>query len=74
MLAAPEIPVGSQEPARTGLRGRLNTILNLRIVPKPESAEMRQRAAIASITGPLPGFSIVTIANPKGGVGKPHSR
>ncbi|MER2087712.1 ParA family protein [Rhodococcus sp. (in: high G+C Gram-positive bacteria)] len=70
VLAAPEIPVGSQEPARTGLRGRLNTILNLRIVPKPESAEMRQRAAIASITGPLPGFSIVTIANPKGGVGK----
>lgn len=27
-------------------------------------------AAIAFITGPLPGFSIVTIANPKGGVGK----
>ncbi|MDJ0441534.1 ParA family protein [Rhodococcus qingshengii] len=70
VLAAPEIAAGSHEPARTGLRGRLNTLLNLRIAPKPESAEMRHRAAIASITGPLPGFSIVTIANPKGGVGK----
>ena len=70
VLAAPGIAAGSHEPARTGLRGRLNTILNLRIPPKRESAEMRHRAAIASITGPLPGFSIVTIANPKGGVGK----
>ncbi|MGE2772601.1 hypothetical protein ACQGAO_30745 [Rhodococcus sp. 1.20] len=70
VLAAPEITAGFHEPARAGLRGRLNTLLNLRIAPKPESAEMRHRAAIASITGPLPGFSIVTIANPKGGVGK----
>ncbi|MFJ7621397.1 ParA family protein [Rhodococcus erythropolis] len=70
VLVAPEIAADSHEPARTGLRGRLNTILNLRIAPKPESAEMRHRAAIASLTGPLPGFSIVTIANPKGGVGK----
>ena len=70
VLAAPEIAAGSHQPARTGLRGRLNTLLNLRIAPKPQSAEMRHRAAIASITGPLPGFSIVTIANPKGGVGK----
>ncbi|ARE38109.1 chromosome partitioning protein ParA (plasmid) [Rhodococcus sp. BH4] len=70
VLVAPEIAAGFHEPARTGLRGRLNTILNLRIAPKPESAEMRHRAAIASLTGPLPRFSIVTIANPKGGVGK----
>lgn len=70
VLAAPEIAAASHEPARAGLRGRLNTLLNLRIAPKPESAEMRHRAAIASLTGPLPGFSIVTIANPKGGVGK----
>ena len=55
---------------RDHLQTRLNTILNLRVAPNPESAEMRQRAAIASINGPLPGFSIVTIANPKGGVGK----
>ena len=55
---------------RDHLQTRLNTILNLRVAPNPESAEIRQRAAIASINGTLPGFSIVTIANPKGGVGK----
>lgn len=70
VLAAPEITPGSSEPARTGIRGRLNAVLNLGLAPKPESAEMRQRAAIAAITGPIPGFSIVTVANPKGGVGK----
>ena len=70
VLAAPEVTPGSSEPARNGIRGRLNAVLNLRLAPKPESAEMRQRAAIASITGPIPGFSIVTVANPKGGVGK----
>ncbi|WP_336883039.1 ParA family protein [Rhodococcus globerulus] len=70
VLAAPEITPGSNEPARTGIRGRLNAVLNLGLAPKSESAEMRQRAAIATITGPIPGFSIVTVANPKGGVGK----
>ncbi|NMM90370.1 chromosome partitioning protein ParA [Rhodococcus sp. SRB_17] len=70
VLAAPEITPGSSEPARSGLRGRLNAVLNLGLAPKPESAEMRQRAAVAAIAGPIPGFSIVTVANPKGGVGK----
>ncbi|MDI9915402.1 ParA family protein [Rhodococcus sp. IEGM 1379] len=70
VLAAPEITPGTGEPARAGIRGRLNGVLNLRLAPKPDSVEMRQRAAIAAITGPLPGFSIVAVANPKGGVGK----
>ena len=70
VLSAPEITPGTREPARAGIRGRLNTVLNLRMAPKRDSAEMRQRTAVAAITGPIPGFSIVTVANPKGGVGK----
>ncbi|HEY9264091.1 MAG TPA: ParA family protein, partial [Mycobacterium sp.] len=70
VLAAPQITSGSNEPARIGIRGRLNAVLSLRLAPKPESAEMRQRAAVAAITGPIPDFSVITLANPKGGVGK----
>lgn len=70
VLVAPEVIPGAGEPARMGIRGRLNAVLNLRLAPKPQSVEVRQRAAAATIAGHLPGFSIVTVANPKGGVGK----
>lgn len=70
VLVAPVAVPGAEEPARMGIRGRLNAVLNLRLAPKPESAEVRQRAAAAKIAGHIPGFSIVTVANPKGGVGK----
>ncbi|WCT06174.1 ParA family protein [Rhodococcus qingshengii] len=61
---------GAQEPARIGLRGRLNAILNLGLKPKAGSAETRQRIAGATVARPIPGFSIVTVANTKGGAGK----
>ncbi|MBP2520967.1 ParA family protein [Rhodococcus erythropolis] len=61
---------GAQEPARIGLRGRLNAILNLGLAPKAGSAETRQRIAGATVARPIPGFSIVTVANTKGGAGK----
>lgn len=61
---------GAEEPARIGLRGRLNAILNLGLTPKAGSAETRQRIAGATVARPIPGFSIVTVANTKGGAGK----
>lgn len=70
VLAAPQINSGSNEPARRGIRGRLNAVLSLRLTPKAGSAEMRHRTAVAAITGPIPDFSVITLANPKGGVGK----
>ena len=70
VLAAPQITSGSNEPARIGIRGRLNAVLSLRLAPKAGSAEMRHRTAVAVITGPIPDFSVITLANPKGGVGK----
>ncbi|AKE01177.1 chromosome partitioning protein ParA (plasmid) [Rhodococcus erythropolis] len=70
LLAAPQITSGSNKPARRGIRGRLNAVLNLRLAPKAGSAEMRHRTAVAAITGPIPDFSVITLANPKGGVGK----
>ena len=70
VLAAPQITAGSNEPARIGIRGRLNAVLNLRLAPKAGSAEMRHRTAVAAITGPIPDFSVIILANPKGGVGK----
>ncbi|GAA3133975.1 hypothetical protein GCM10020255_008500 [Rhodococcus baikonurensis] len=69
-MAAPQITAGSNEPARIGIRGRLNAVLNLRLAPKAGSAEMRHRTAVAAITGPIPDFSVIILANPKGGVGK----
>ncbi|MDF3311712.1 ParA family protein [Rhodococcus sp. T2V] len=69
-LAAPEIPPGTGEPARLGVRGRLNAMLGLRLAPKAQSPEMRLRAAESVITRTLPEFSVITVANPKGGVGK----
>ncbi|MFD6058245.1 nucleotide-binding protein [Rhodococcus wratislaviensis] len=70
VLAAPGIVPGATEPAHTGMRGRLNAVLGLSLSPKPSSAEMRLRAAAATITGPIPDFSTITVANTKGGVGK----
>ncbi|QYB00043.1 ParA family protein (plasmid) [Rhodococcus sp. USK10] len=69
VLAAPGIVPEATEPARTGMRGRLNAVLGLGLSPKPSSAEMRLRAAAATITGPIPDFSTITVANIKGGVG-----
>lgn len=57
------------EPARQGLRGRLNA-LGLHLAPRPASSEMRIRDAIATITAPISDFKRVTVANLKGGVGK----
>jgi len=70
ILAAPGINPGAAEPAHTGMRGRLNAALGLRLTPKRQSAEMRLRAAAATITGRVPDFATVTVANIKGGVGK----
>ncbi|WAM19994.1 MinD/ParA family ATP-binding protein [Rhodococcus sp. JS3073] len=69
-LAAPEIAPGEGEPARLGVRGRLNAMLGLSLAPKAQSPEMRLRAAESVITRALPDFSVITVANPKGGVGK----
>ena len=69
-LAAPEIVPGTGEPARLGVRGRLNAMLGLSLAPKAQSPEMRLRAAESVITRALPDFSVITVANPKGGVGK----
>lgn len=69
-LAAPEIALGTGEPARLGVRGRLNAMLGLSLAPKAQSPEMRLRAAESVITRALPDFSVITVANPKGGVGK----
>ncbi|QSE86320.1 MULTISPECIES: nucleotide-binding protein [Rhodococcus] len=70
VLAAPGIIPGATEPARTGIRGRLNAVLGLSLSPKPSSTEMRLRVAAATIAGPIPDFSTITVANTKGGVGK----
>jgi MinD-like ATPase involved in chromosome partitioning or flagellar assembly len=69
-LVAPAITPGTSEPARLGWRGRANSLLRLGLPPKVGSPEMRQRSATAAITGSIPDFSIITVANLKGGVGK----
>jgi cellulose biosynthesis protein BcsQ len=45
-------------------------MLGLNLAPKAQSPEMRLRAAESMITRALPDFSVITVANPKGGVGK----
>ncbi|MEU2004514.1 MinD/ParA family protein [Rhodococcus sp. NPDC019627] len=60
-------------PAVWGWRGKVNAATGLRIRPTPESAEMRFRDSIERIQQPLPGCSVVTFANPKGGAGKTPS-
>lgn len=69
-LSAPSADAASDSPAERGTRGRLNSVLGLKLAPKPDSAEMRQRKAATAITAVVPEFSVITVANPKGGVGK----
>lgn len=69
-LSAPSADTAADGPAEKGARGRLNSILGLKLTPKPDSAEMRQRKAATAITTVIPEFSVITVANPKGGVGK----
>lgn len=69
-LSAPSMDLVSAEPARAGARGRLNRALGLKLAPKPTSAEMRHRTAASAVAGVIPDFSVITVVNPKGGVGK----
>jgi cellulose biosynthesis protein BcsQ len=69
-LSAPRVNPVTTEPARLGMRGRLNAMLGLGLAPKSNSAEMRLRAAHTTIARPLPDGTLVTVANIKGGVGK----
>ena len=58
------------EPAEAGLRGRINAALGTHLRPKPASAEVRLRQSIRVVQQPLPGCSVVSVINPKGGAGK----
>ncbi|MDZ7931257.1 MAG: ParA family protein [Rhodococcus sp. (in: high G+C Gram-positive bacteria)] len=58
------------EPAEAGLRGRLNAALGTHLRPKPTSTEVRLRQSIRVVQQPLPGCSVVSVINPKGGAGK----
>ncbi|GAA4491021.1 hypothetical protein GCM10023094_55180 [Rhodococcus olei] len=69
-LAAPRPNPEPSEPARIGLRGRLNAVLGLKLAPKTDSLEMRLRDAQSTIARPLPEAAVITFANLKGGVGK----
>ncbi|MET4614101.1 MinD-like ATPase involved in chromosome partitioning or flagellar assembly [Rhodococcus sp. PvR044] len=69
-LSAPRADPESSDPARLGLRGRVNAVLGLKLAPKTDSLEMRLRGAQTTIARPLPEGAVVTFANIKGGVGK----
>ncbi|QIX53904.1 chromosome partitioning protein [Rhodococcus sp. DMU1] len=69
-LAAPSVPAAAREPARLGLRGRVNALLGATLTPRPSSREARLRQAAAALTGPLPDRATVAVVNVKGGVGK----
>ncbi|WP_240918869.1 hypothetical protein [Rhodococcus sp. 14C212] len=69
-MAAPSVPAAAREPARLGLRGRVNALLGATLPPRPSSREARLRQAAAVITGPLPDRATVAVVNVKGGVGK----
>ncbi|MDZ7884247.1 MAG: ParA family protein [Rhodococcus sp. (in: high G+C Gram-positive bacteria)] len=58
------------EPAEAGLRGRLNAALGTHLRPKSTSTEVRLRQSIRVVQQPLPGCSVVSVINPKGGAGK----
>ncbi|WP_241011270.1 hypothetical protein [Rhodococcus sp. PSBB049] len=68
-LAAPTVAAG-HEPARLGLRGRVNALLGARLTPKASSREARLRRTAAALTGPFPDRATVAVVNVKGGVGK----
>ncbi|MFC9838871.1 ParA family protein [Rhodococcus sp. NPDC127530] len=69
-LSAPRANPAASDPARRGVRGRLNAILELGLAPKTDSLEMRLRGAQTTIARPLPEGAVITVANLKGGVGK----
>ncbi|WP_458682496.1 ParA family protein [Prescottella equi] len=69
-LSAPRANTASSDPARLGVRGRLNAMLGLKLAPKSDSLEMRLRGAQQAIARTLPEGALVTFANVKGGVGK----
>src|SRR5690606_29407179 len=69
-LSAPGVNPTASQPARIGMRGRLNAMLGLALAPKANSLEMRLRDAQATIAGPLPESAVITFVNLKGGVGK----
>ncbi len=62
--------LAASDPARLGIRGRLNAMLGLQLAPTPASLEMRLRAAHARTARTLPDGAVVTVANVNGGVGK----
>lgn len=69
-LSAPRANTASSDPARLGVRGRLNAMLGLKLAPKSDSLEMRLRGAQQAIARTLPEGALVTFTNVKGGVGK----
>lgn len=69
-LSAPRATPEASNPARLGVRGRLNAVLGLKLAPKTDSLEMRLRGAQTTIARPLPEGAVITFANLKGGVGK----
>lgn len=69
-LSAPRANTASSDPARLGVRGRINAMLGLKLAPKSDSLEMRLRGAQQAIARTLPEGALVTFANVKGGVGK----
>ncbi|WP_404316350.1 ParA family protein [Prescottella equi] len=69
-LSAPRANTASSDPARLGVRGRINAMLGLKLAPKSDSLEMRLRGAQQAIARTLPEGALVTFANIKGGVGK----
>ncbi|WP_405166474.1 hypothetical protein OG203_16105 [Nocardia sp. NBC_01499] len=56
------------DPAQWGWRGILNAA-GLRLKPVRSSPEVAYRHAVERIRQPLPGTSVVVVANPKGGSG-----
>ncbi|MEV0246856.1 hypothetical protein AB0H76_09745 [Nocardia sp. NPDC050712] len=67
MLLEPA-PGVENDPARWGWRGTLNT-LGLRLKPPLAGPEVAYRLAVQRIRQPLPGTSVIAVANPKGGSG-----
>ncbi|MFD7012224.1 ParA family protein [Rhodococcus jostii] len=68
--SAPRADPAASDPARLGVRGRLNAVLGLELAPKTDSLEMRLSDAQTTIARPLPEGAVITYANLKGGVGK----
>ncbi|MDT2007240.1 ParA family protein [Rhodococcus opacus] len=69
-LSAPRANPAASDPARLGVRGRLNAMLGLELAPKTDSLERRLRDSQTTIARPLPEDAVITFANLKGGVGK----